>query len=114
MFNNAGIVGAVGSITDTSGDDWRRSIDVLLNGVFYGCKHAVNAMVPQRSGSIINTTSIAGVQGGLGPHAYTAAKTAVVGLTKSVAAEVASATVRCNAIAPGAIPTTAHRRGHDR
>ncbi len=105
MFNNAGIVGAVGSIADTEAEDWRRTIDVLLNGVFYGCKHAARVMIPQRSGSIINTASIAGVQGGLGPHAYTAAKTAVVGLTKSVAAEVMSTTVRCNAIAPGAIPT---------
>lgn len=105
MFNNAGIVGAVGPIGDTDADDWRRTIDVLLHSVFYGCKHAVPLMTAQGSGSIISTSSIAGVIGGLGPHAYTAAKTAVVGLTKSVAAEVGSTGVRCNAIAPGAIPT---------
>ncbi len=105
MFNNAGVVGAVGSITETDADAWRRSIDILLNSVFYGCKHAARVMVEQGSGSIINTSSIAGVVGGLGPHGYTAAKTAVVGLTKSVAAELGIKGVRCNAIAPGSVPT---------
>jgi NAD(P)-dependent dehydrogenase (short-subunit alcohol dehydrogenase family) len=105
MFNNAGIIGAVGSITDTDSSAWLTSIDVLLNSVFYGCKHAGRVMVPQRSGSIISTSSIAGVIGGLGPHAYTAAKTAVVGLTKSVASELAQHGIRTNAIAPGLIPT---------
>ena len=105
MFNNAGVVGAVGSIGETDSDAWRRTIDVLLHSVFYGCKHAAQVMVPQGSGSIISTSSIAGVIGGLGPHAYTAAKTAIVGLTKSVAAELGPKGVRCNAIAPGTIPT---------
>ena len=105
MFNNAGIIGAVGSIADTDGAAWRRSIDVLLNSVFYGCKHAAKVMIPQRSGHIISTTSIAGVIGGLGPHGYTAAKTAVVGLTKSVASELAQYGICVNAIAPGTIPT---------
>ncbi len=105
VFNNAGVVGAVGSIDETPSDAWRRTIDILLNSVFYGCKHGVRLMRPNGSGSIINTTSVAGVIGGLGPHAYTAAKTAVVGLTKSVASEVMSSGLRCNAIAPGTIPT---------
>jgi len=105
MFNNAGVVGAIGPITDTDSEAWRRSIDILLHSVFYGCKHAARVMVPQGSGSIISTSSIAGVIGGLGPHAYTAAKTAVIGLTKSVAAELGPKGVRCNAIAPGTIPT---------
>ncbi len=105
MFNNAGVIGAVGKIHEMSTDAWLRTIDVLLHSVFYGCKHAVEVMLTQGSGSIINTTSIAGVIGGLGPHAYTAAKTAVVGLTKSVASEVGSQGLRVNAIAPGSIPT---------
>lgn len=105
MFNNAGVVGAVGPIAETDTAQWHRSIDILLHSVFYGCKHASRVMVPQGSGSIISTTSIAGVIGGLGPHAYTAAKTAVVGLTKSVASELMPTGVRCNAIAPGSIPT---------
>jgi NAD(P)-dependent dehydrogenase (short-subunit alcohol dehydrogenase family) len=105
MMNNAGIVGAVGPIGETDAAAWRQTIDVLLHSVFYGCKHAVQVMLPQASGSIINTSSIAGVIGGLGPHAYTAAKTAVIGLTKSVAAEVGTRGLRVNAIAPGTIPT---------
>jgi len=105
MFNNAGVVGAVGPIADTDSDAWLSSIDILLHSVFYGCKHAARAMVPQGSGSIISTSSIAGVVGGLGPHGYTAAKAAVIGLTKSVAAELGPRGVRCNAIAPGTVPT---------
>ncbi len=105
MFNNAGIIGSVGPVHTTNSDQWRSTIDVLLHSVFYGCKHAVAVMLGQGSGSIINTSSIAGVIGGLGPHAYTAAKTAVVGLTKSVASEVGQHGLRVNAIAPGSIPT---------
>jgi NAD(P)-dependent dehydrogenase (short-subunit alcohol dehydrogenase family) len=105
MFNNAGIVGAVGPIAETDSADWLTTIDVLLHSVFYGCKHAAKVMQEQGSGSIINTSSAAGLMGGLGPHAYTAAKSAVVGLTKSVASELGVHGVRCNAIAPGTIPT---------
>ncbi|MCL4122319.1 UNVERIFIED_CONTAM: hypothetical protein GTU68_044674 [Idotea baltica] len=101
MFNNAGIVGVVGPISETSGQAWTGTIDVLLHGVFYGVKHAARVMGPQGSGSIISTSSTAGVMGGLGPHGYTAAKHAVVGLTKSVANELAQYGVRVNAISPG-------------
>ncbi len=105
MFNNAGIIGAVGSIAETSTEAWLKTTDVLLHSVFYGSKHAARVMIPQGSGAIISTTSIAGVIGGLGPHAYTAAKTAVVGLTKSVASELIQHNITVNAIAPGTIPT---------
>jgi NAD(P)-dependent dehydrogenase (short-subunit alcohol dehydrogenase family) len=105
MVNNAGIVGAIGPIKDTSAQAWDATIAVLLRGVFLGMKHAARVMIPQRTGSIISLSSTAGVTGGLGSHAYTAAKHAVVGLTKSVASELGQHHIRVNAVAPGNIVT---------
>ena len=101
MVNNAGILGAVGSIADTSVEDWERTISVLLTGAFLGSKHAARVMIPKGSGSIITTSSIAGITGGLGPHAYSTAKRGVIGLTQTVASEMAAHGIRVNAIAPG-------------
>ena len=105
MFNNAGIVGVVGPIAETPAEGWRHTLAILLDGVFHGMKHAARVMVPQGSGVILSTSSTAGVVGGLGSHAYTAAKHGVIGLTKSVASEVAPHGVRVNAIAPGSTVT---------
>jgi NAD(P)-dependent dehydrogenase (short-subunit alcohol dehydrogenase family) len=102
LFNNAGVLGVTGSIAATERTDWDRSLAVLLTSVFLGIKHAARVMRPQGSGAIVNTASTAGVRGGLGPHAYTAAKHAVVGLTTSAAVELMPSGVRVNAIAPGA------------
>ena len=102
MFNNAGILGAVGPVAEIPGAEWQRSIDVLLSSVFYGIKHAARAMIAQGSGgTIINTTSTAGLRAGLGPHVYTAAKHGVIGLTQSTATELGRHGIRVNAIAPG-------------
>ena len=105
MFNNAGIVGAVGPIATTPANEWSATLDVLLNGVFYGMKHAARVMQPRMKGSIVSMASTAGIMGGLGPHAYCAAKHAVVGLTKNVGAELCRYGIRVNAIAPAGMAT---------
>jgi len=105
MYNNAGIVGAVGPIATTPADEWKFTVDILLNGVFYGCKHAARVMIPQGSGSIISMSSTAGIMGGLGPHCYTACKHAVIGLTKGIAAELCHYNIRANAISPAGMAT---------
>lgn len=105
MFNNAGIVGAVGPIDTAVAAEWSATLDILLNGVFYGMKHAARVMKPRGSGVIISMASTAGVMGGLGPHTYAAGKHAVVGLTKNVAAELCRFGIRVNAIAPASMAT---------
>ena len=105
MYNNAGIVGAVGPIDTTPAAEWRATLDILLNGVFYGVKHAARVMKPQGSGAIVSMSSTAGILGGLGPHTYTAAKHAVVGLTRSAAAELCRFGIRVNCIAPAGMAT---------
>lgn len=105
MVNNAGIVGAVGPIDTTPDNEWRATVDILLNGVFYGMKHAARVMKPRKTGAIISLASTAGILGGLGPHCYTACKHAVVGMTKGVGAELCRHGIRVNAIAPAGMAT---------
>ena len=105
MFNNAGIIGAHGPIDEISLDEYEFTMAVLLRSAFLGMKHAARIMKPQRSGVILSTSSIGGLQGGLGTHVYGAAKGAIVALTKNVAAELGAWSIRVNAIAPGKILT---------
>jgi NAD(P)-dependent dehydrogenase (short-subunit alcohol dehydrogenase family) len=105
MVNNAGIIGAVGTIANSDMDDVDRTLAVIVRGAFLGTKHAARVMVPRRSGVILSTSSPAGIVGGLGAHAYSAGKAAIIGLTRSVAAELRSSNIRVNCIVPGATVT---------
>ena len=112
LCNNAGIGGAFGPITELTVDDWDETFHVLVRGVFLGCKHGARQMLLQGGGgSIINTASVAGITGGSGPLAYSAAKAAVINLTRAAALELAPQRIRVNAICPGAIDTPLLRQG---
>jgi NAD(P)-dependent dehydrogenase (short-subunit alcohol dehydrogenase family) len=103
MFCNAGVFGAYGPIAKSRMEDVDLTLAINLRGVFTGMKHAARVMVPRRSGVILATTSPAAVIGGVGNHAYSAAKAGIVGLMRSVAAELRPYGIRVNAIMPGAI-----------
>jgi NAD(P)-dependent dehydrogenase (short-subunit alcohol dehydrogenase family) len=105
MCNNAGIGGAFGAITDVTVEHWDETFHVLVRGVFLGTKHAAREMIRQGGGVIVNTASVAGITGGGGPPAYSAAKAAVINFTRSVSIELAAHRIRVNAICPGAIDT---------
>ncbi|MDJ0846746.1 MAG: glucose 1-dehydrogenase [Myxococcota bacterium] len=105
FFANAGIVGAVGPIDQIPAAEYDATMAVLLRGAFLGMKHAARVMKPQRSGTILCTSSVAGLEGGLGPHVYATAKAALLGLTRSAAAELAAYGIRVNCIAPGNMAT---------
>ena len=100
LFNNAGSPGPSGPIEDVALADFEAAMAVLVGGVFLGMKYAVPVMRKQRSGSIINNASIAGIRVGYGPTIYSAAKAAVIQLTKCVAMELAPFKVRVNSISP--------------
>ncbi len=105
IFNNAGFGGVLGPVEDTPVDEFDMTYDVLVRGVFLGMKYAAPVMKKQKSGSIINTGSIAGLHSGYSPHAYAGAKSAVIHMSKSVAMELGEHFIRVNAICPGFIAT---------
>lgn len=110
LFNNAGVLGkqskSTMSIIDFDADELDQIMSVNVRGVALGMKHAARVMVPRRSGCIISMASVAAVMGGLGPHAYTASKHAIVGLTKNAACELGRYGIRVNCISPFGVATS--------
>lgn len=114
MFNNAGLVGAIGAITEVEVGDWDATFAVMVRGVFLGTKHATRAILTHgEGGAIINTASIAAYSAGAGAMAYSACKAAVLSITRSAAIELAQERIRVNAICPGLTLTPLIERGRE-
>lgn len=106
MINNAGVSGPpCSNILDYDLSVFNHVLDVNIKGAFLGMKHAARIMFPRKKGSIVSLGSIAGSVGGLGPHAYAASKSAVVGLTQNVAAEMGKHGIRVNCVSPYGVAT---------
>lgn len=104
LINNAGITKDTLMLRMTE-DQWDEVIRVNLKSAFNLTKHAMKPMLSAKSGSIINMTSVVGVFGNAGQANYAASKAGMIGFTKSIAKEIGSRSIRCNAIAPGFIET---------
>ena len=104
LINNAGIT-RDGLLMRMSEEQWDEVIQINLKSVFNLTKACIKPMMKAKSGSIINLTSIVGIKGNAGQANYSASKAGIIGFTKSVALELGSRNIRCNAIAPGFIET---------
>ena len=111
MFNNAGFPCVGGPIDETPTDGFDVSMEIQFRSVFLGMKHAAPIMKQQRSGSIISTASVAGLRTGMGSHVYSAAKAAIIHLTRTVAMELGEFNIRVNCICPGGIATAIFGKG---
>lgn len=104
LVNNAGVT-KDGLIVRMSPENWRVPVEVNLGGTFYFTRAVAPLMMRQRSGRIVNITSVIGITGNAGQANYAASKAGIIALTKSVAKELGGRGVTCNAVAPGFITT---------
>jgi 3-oxoacyl-[acyl-carrier protein] reductase len=104
LINNAGI-SKDNLLLRMTPEQWNDVIQVNLNSVFNMTKHVIKPMMKARSGAIVNMSSVIGEMGNAGQSSYAASKAGVIGFTKSVAKEIGSRNIRCNAIAPGFVET---------
>lgn len=104
LVNNAGI-SASGLVTDVTDAEWNRMIAVNLSGAFYTCRAVLPSMISQKSGAIVQVSSMWGEVGASCEVAYSAAKAGLIGLTKALAKEVAPSSIRVNCVTPGVIAT---------
>ncbi|QHJ70608.1 SDR family NAD(P)-dependent oxidoreductase [Planococcus halotolerans] len=105
FFNNAGIEGKVAPLTEQKIEDFDKVLSVNVRGVFLGLQNVLPVMIEQKSGSIINTSSVAGLGGSPNVSPYITSKHAVVGLTKAAAVENAAHNIRVNSIHPSPVNT---------
>ncbi len=104
LVNNAGIT-RDGLLLKMSEEDFNEVLDINLKGSFHTMRHAARQMLRQRSGSIINISSVSGIMGNPGQINYAASKAGIIGMTRTAAKELASRGIRVNAVAPGFIET---------
>jgi len=104
LVNNAGIT-RDNLLLRMSNQEWDEVLDLNLRGAFLVTKAVMRPMMKQRSGRIVNVSSVAGVAGNAGQANYASAKAGLIGFTKTVAREMASRNITCNAVAPGFVPT---------
>ena len=106
LFNNAGISDGMRTLAEIEAERWTWIFDVLVRGPALGMKYAAPLMLERGGGSIINTASIAGLQAGWGPIAYSSAKASVIHMSRCAAAQLSRSKIRVNAICPGLIATS--------
>ena len=104
LVNNAGITQSK-LFTDITYEDWKEMMDINLNGIFYTTQKALQYMIPEMSGKIINISSIWGMVGGSFEVHYSTSKAAIIGMSKALAKELGPSNIQVNVIAPGVIQT---------
>jgi 3-oxoacyl-[acyl-carrier protein] reductase len=105
LVNNAGLAGKAAPSWEQTDTDWHKVMDVNINGPFYLCRSVIPHMRSRRYGRVVNIASVAGKEGNPNMVAYSASKAALIGLTKSIAKEVATEGICVNAVSPAVIRT---------